>query len=492
MNNSRRKVLLPVFQLSKLASDNEQDAIPRVIKQGKGHPALTYYYKHCSDESGENAGRYNLLPIVLDKNGAPWPWATLYILAHLEAQNNPVMTTYASRADHLGAFKEWMDDQEWGDQAMFDFPKFKLRRPTYRYHGYIQQQIKAGEITAATGKRRIATVIEFYRWMISNKYFQPPHPPWEERRRLIHSRVPDGRAVSKEISSTDLSIRTSGSPDPYSETIQDGGSLRPLTTSEQNWVLEAAEAKRNTECYLIQLFMLATGARIQTVCTLRFRHFELFEPGYSRAPDGHGEVYKLKAGPGTGIDTKKEKNGLLQVPRSIYSLLHTYAISERASMRRARFFAKYGVHEDPYLFITQQGTPYYICRSDGMRFDPYKNRRYERLGQAIRQFITDHAIPYIRERYDKSFSYSVHDLRASFGMNMTEMLLGKVQEGSLTLLRARMIVRDLLWHESFSTTDDYLNYRSQVDMIRSAVNGYGEQLQRWAENSMKGLEPFNK
>ena len=49
-------------------------------------------------------------------------------------------------------------------------------------------------------------------------------------------------------------------------------------------------------------------------------------------------------------------------------------------------------------------------------------------------------------------------------------------------------MKDLLWHESFATTDLYLNYRSQMDAIYEAVNGYGEQLQKWTEQAMKSME----
>lgn len=93
----------------------------------------------------------------------------------------------------------------------------------------------------------------------------------------------------------------------------------------------------------------------------------------------------------------------------------------------------------------------------------------------------------MRAHHDKHFHYRIHDLRASFGMNITELLMELVQSGSITLNRARMTVKDLLWHESFATTDLYLNYRSQMDAIYEAVNGYGEQLQRWIDQAMKGM-----
>jgi len=488
MREVRRKVLLPVFQLSELTTGDDPRAIKRVIKQGKGHPTLTYHYRFVWDDHAGRGFNYNLFPVVLDRNAAPWLLGSLYILAQLESQTTPVMTTYQSKADDLGAYKEWLDDPDQPDDLMFHFPKFKLRRPTYRYRGHLQQQIQAGEVTPATAKRRMGTVVAFYRWLIDNNHFQPEYPPWEETQFQVVFKTTEGLAVSKKVVSTDVSIRGPKSEDPFAGTIQDGGKLRPLPLKEQNWILEATMAKGNTECYLIQLFMLATGARIQTACTLRLRHFTQPNPGYAKALTGDGEVFKLKAGPGTGIDTKNDKNGVLQVPRPIYELLRTYALSERSTVRRGRFMAKHGEHPDPYLFLTQQGNPYYTAKAEALSFNPDLDRRHEKTGQPVRQFLKEHAIPYVREHHDKHFHYRIHDLRASYGMSMTELLMKLVQEGKITLHWARMTVKDLLWHESYDTTDLYLNHRSQMDAIYEAVNGYGKQLQAWVEQAMKGME----
>jgi hypothetical protein len=48
MRELRRKVLLPVFQLSELTTDDDPRALTRHIKQGKGHRALTYQYRFVS------------------------------------------------------------------------------------------------------------------------------------------------------------------------------------------------------------------------------------------------------------------------------------------------------------------------------------------------------------------------------------------------------------------------------------------------------------
>jgi hypothetical protein len=487
MNELRRKILLPAFQLSELAWQDDPRAIKRIIKQGKAHAALTYWYRFIAD--GEEGQRYNfnLFPIVLDRQAAPWPLGTLFILAQLESKTRPVMATFHSCADDLGAFKEWLDSQDSPDELLFHFPRPKLRRTTYRYRGFLQKQIQAREIGPETGKRRMATLISFYKWLISNSYFTPEYPTWEEKNYELSFMTSDGRRLSKIVSSTDLSISVPKANDDFDGTIQDGGKLRPLTGKEQNWLLEAAEAKGNSECLLLQLFMLSTGARIESACTLRLRHFSNPAPHYSKSLTGDGEAYRLKAGPRTGVETKNSKSGTFQVPRPLYELLHTYAQSKRAKLRRARYVAKHGEHHDIYLFLTQQGSPYYVAKEDCQRFDPDLNRRYEKNGQPIRQFIKDHAIPYVCERYQHNFCYRPHDLRASFGMNMTEELTKEVELGKITLYKARLIVKDLMWHASSATTDRYLDYKRNIDVFYKAINGYGEHLQQWTGRAMKGL-----
>lgn len=485
----RRKVLLPVFRLSELTTEDDPDANKRIIKQGKGHPALTYSYRYIRNDNAELGFiyNYNLFPIVLDRNGMPWALGTLYILAQLEGKSVPIISTFHSKADDLGAYREWLDAQQNPESLIYTFPKNKQRRPTYRYCGHLRLRIQAGEIRPTTAQRHMRTVVAFYRWLVEKKYFQPEYPLWEESQYQLTFKSAAGREIFKRITSTDLSIHAPKSNDPFDGAIQDGGALRPLSGKEQSWILEATEVTGNAECYLIQLFMLATGARIQTAGTLRRRHFLSADPPYSKGLSGGGEVFKIKAGPGTGIDTKNDKAGVLQVPRPIYELLHTYAVSERSHLRRQRFEAKHGMRDDPYLFLTQQGNPYYEAKAETLLFNSDLHRRHEKSGQAIRQFVKERVVPYVREHYDKSFHYRIHDLRASFGMNMTELQMEEVHKGTITYHRARLNVKDLMWHASLDTTDRYLNYRSQMGEIYAAVNAYGDQLQEWITRGMSHM-----
>ncbi len=53
--------------------------------------------------------------------------------------------------------------------------------------------------------------------------------------------------------------------------------------------------------------------------------------------------------------------------------------------------------------------------------------------------------------------------------------------------KVRLIVKDLMWHTSSATTDQYLDYKKNIDVFYKAINGYGEHLQQWTDRAMEGL-----
>lgn len=464
-------------------------AVERTIRKQRGRESFTYHVRNVVNPFDGTHSSYNLLPVILDKHSVPWELGTLFILSRLEAESLPNMVTIKSLADDLGAFKEWLDSHDDPDGLLISFPVMKLRRVTYRYRGSLKIKIEAGEIAVSTAKRRIGTVVGFYRWMIDEKLFEPTSPPWDEQTYSLGIKNSYGRVLRKTVRGTDLKFKTSIADDPFSGVIQDEGRLRPLSAEEQRWVMEAANALGNGEMYFLLLFMLATGARLQTAATLRLRHFTR-PVTFSRALAGGGEVVKLRAGPGTGIDTKRDRLGVLQIPRSLFEALQTYAQSDRARHRRQ--MATGGDDENQYLFLTQQGSPYYTAKEVSSRFDSEFSSRHQKNGGTIRQFLKDRLIPYIQEKHSKSFHFRPHDLRATFGMNQTDLQMALVSAGIITLNRARTNVMALMWHTSLGTTDKYLDYRKQMEVVYAAVNGYGDNLQGWIAGAMKGVDDRNQ
>ncbi|PQA77531.1 site-specific integrase [Rhodoferax sp. TS-BS-61-7] len=481
----RRKILIPSFRLTEVCEVDDPLAIKREIRGGKGREALTYYCRPVVEPHSESRFNYNLFPIPLDRAGRPWGLATNFLLSRLEGESRPNMVTYHSLADDLGAFKEWLDQSDRPDELLFDFPKMKLRRCTYRYNGFLKQQMFAGEVAQGTAKRRMSTVIAFYRWLIQEEVFEPENEPWEERGYSLTFKGEYGAVIFKKGLTTDVGIKVAKAEDALEDTIQDGGKLRPLPKDEQQWVMEALNALGNPEMYLICLLMIATGARVQTATTLRVKHLTGKSPVFSNALSGGGSVFKLKCGPGTGIDTKGDKQGLLQIPLPLYQALQTYVLSARATRRREAAIG--GVSGEQYLFLTQQGSPYYQAKDEAVQFDPEFKERYRKAGGTIRQFLADRLIPHVRKNHDPKFHFRIHDLRATFGMNHTDIQMDLVDSGKVSLSQARNIVRQLMWHKNSATTDLYLDYRRRLEQVYAAINGYGEQVQTWIDQAMTGV-----
>ena len=423
------KTQVPCFTLTEICDADDENAIRVSIKSISSKKPFSYFHKPwLLDKENGIRSEYNLFPIILNTNGSPWALANLYMLDWLE--KGGFVDSLISTAEDIGAFNHWLNQADDPDVLLTHFPPVAIGRVTYRYQAYLMSQIYSKVLDSNTAARRMLSVLTFYRWLESSKFFIPKNPICEEKDLTIAFNDEMGFRVQKKSTSSDLRIPNPEALDPFAGTITDGGKLRPLTATEQQWVFESVNKLRNTEVYLIMLFMVTTGARIQSACTLRRKHFENPNPRVSRSiVDGREEV-RIKAGPGTGIDTKNNKKGLLMLPKDIYDLMHTYVLSHRAKYRCS--LTEAGIHTDQYLFITKQGSPYFEAKEHTRVFNPNLKRRHFKKGGTIRQFLDDSLIPLIRSTYDKNFDFRPHDLRASFGMNTESVLINRVYEKKLT------------------------------------------------------------
>lgn len=479
-----RKTVLPSFVVTGLADAGDSDAIAVVIPDSSWTKGGTYFVrpKKIERESFRRDGkptwvphRFNLYPVVLDAGGAPWAEANMWILDMLESNVAPSMTTYASIAEDLAGYRRFLDETgiDW-----LHFATHKLQRPTYRFNGHLKHLIQNEEIAPATAKRRMATVIRFYRWLQEEGLFAPANSPWKASDRFVEFTDLHGFKRSKVVTTTDVSIRVAKQDDPYDGTIDDGGKLRPLSQEEQEWLLDALLSRGNTEMILIHLFGLLTGARIQTILTFRLKH-ALIDTERTQ-----GGVLRLPVGPGTGIDTKNDKKLVIHIPLWFGRMLQTYALSDRAKARRAR--AAMGDHGDQYLFLSVRGAPLYTAGSDARSFDASNMLRHAKVGQGVRQYIKERIIPFIREKYGvPAFHYRFHDTRATFGMNLVDEKMKRVEAGQATLKEVMDFVQARMGHTSSATTERYLTYRSRLKLVRAAQDGWEARLEKLAQRAME-------
>lgn len=483
-----RKIVLPCMLVTEIAEATDDGAIR--IRLPKSYPDEDYFVrprqdvayipKRLSDISISSNVRFNLFPIVSDAEGAPWAEANVYLLSRIMNSYLPTMSTYSSIADDLAAYRRYLDESgiDW-----ISFPANKLSRPTYRYSGHLKLAIAAGEIEATTAKRRMSGIIAFYRWLISEGVLVATHSPWSESDSYIQLKGGHGHKFSKKVTTTDVSLQIAKQKDPYAETIEDGGKLRPLPQEEQSWLLDALIALGNTEMTLIHLFALLTGARIQTILTFQVAHVRDDLEGHSE----NAFVLRVPVGPGTNIDTKNDKQLVLHLPVWFYQILRTYALSERARQRRC--LAVGGDTGDQYLFLSIRGAPLYQSKAELRAFNGSASIRHAKTGQGVRQFITERVIPFIRNKHNiTTFRYQFHDTRATFGMNLTDAQLELVSKGEMTLHEAREFVRNRMGHESSETTDRYLQYRKNLKFVRATNAAYDNHLRKLAERALEDMQ----
>jgi integrase len=483
MASHARKVILPKFEKTLLANEADLYARQINIESEGGNPKKTSYFVQpvfTPDCDRRRDGKpvwmqtqFNLYPIVLNGDGSPWPEANLWILSMLENRLSPNMASFHSIAEDMSAYVRFIEDY---DVDWLDFPSQKLARPTYRFNGHLKHLIQNQEIKPSTAKRRMAAVIRFYRWLQEEKVLELQNAPWKESDRYVEFKGYYGQSLSKKVTTTDVSIHVPQQDDPYDGFINDGGKLRPLPQQEQEWLMDALTSLGNTEMTLIHVFGLVTGARIQTILTFRVRDVlkELSTDlqGFIRYPIGSG----------TGIDTKFNKQQVLHIPIWFYHQLKVYALSERSKQRRLK--AVGGDTEDQYLFLSARGTPFYSAKQDVTQDYP-NELRHSKVGQGVRQYITDYVIPYIRKKYSPNFHYRFHDTRATFGMNLVDDRLQLIEDNKSTLKEALEFVQVRMGHSSMMTTERYLNFRSRIKIARAVQDGWEATLERMANRALE-------
>jgi integrase len=433
---------------------------------GKGHN----YYKYEDDSFFLT--NFHHYPVIIDDDGTQWVEANRYLLNRLKCFNTVSHRTLESIAYDLANFRKWQVDEE------VDFLRITPRpraRPTYRYVAYLHGEVRLGKIKASTAKRRVSTMQGLYRWL-ADDVGGFLHDLWEENEVSVRFKSDYGSSHTKSITSTDLtrSFKVSRSSDDYGDYINDGGKLRPLPQEEQISVLKALQAIGNTEMTLSFLLALTTGARLQTVFTLREQNFDQDE-------NRNTNFYRINVGGRTLVDTKYDKEIVLHIPKWLYLRVKIYLNSNRYNHRTSISKAKTEDNSQQYVFLTRTGQPYYMAKSDSSKFSYNSPPR----GNAITQFIRQQLKPKLIEM-GCDFEIRFHDLRASFGMNLLESRLGSLEnrEASLTpnkpdFLTVLTYIQARMGHSQVRTTEAYLNYREKHEVaihVQSEFESYLEEL----------------
>jgi integrase len=451
------KIILPQIELTEVCSITERGGnAVRITVPGSGEQ-LIYTVRPTTNTT---LAKYYHFPIVLQADSSPWKHATLYLLQKIDSIAPPNPRTLESIANDLVMFRRFLDDEK---IDYLHFPKRKLRRPTYHYRTQLQQLMESGEISANTASRRVSSVIGFYRWLERQHDTSFEHPLWQESEISISFHNTHGSIHHKPVKTTDLSVHVPKNREDYSEYINDSGKRRPLDKSEQVNLVTALKNIGNPEMMLAFLVALTSGARLQTVFTLRLVHFQ------TKLPEQLSEI-PILVGMGTSIDTKFQRRMTLYIPRWLQEKIMVYINSERALKRRKISSHTFNNIGDQYVFLTRTGKPYYIANND-----PFKiNYRSPPRGGSVRQFIKSQLKPELI-KLDAIFEFRFHDLRATYGLNLLEEKLSQSGEKN-SLFTSLMFIKTRMGHSKLSTTEHYLEYRKKYKLATHIQSEFEQHL----------------
>ncbi|WP_449441081.1 tyrosine-type recombinase/integrase [Pseudomonas migulae] len=395
-------------------------------------------------------------PVILSPDGSIWKEGTLFLLRLALDDDSKDPETLLAMAGHLADFMTTLASE---GRHFLDFSGYRFERPTYIYKEKFNLPTKKLLISEATANAKIRTMITFYKDLMENRNFTPEQPPWKTKKSTIKFEDAYGYERTKYITHTDLTFPATR-PNSTGEYIIDGGKLIPLSKKEQLALLQALIKTGHPEMLLIFTIALVTGMRIQTILTLRVSSIQ---PSESNSFD----LVPVRAGRGSLVDAKHDKPQTIMMPKWLHHKLSIYINSDRYLHRAA--LAPEQPEGAQYLFLSKTGTPYYVAKSDRGRFESNEKGSY------VRSFISKYLKPLMQE-LECDMDFSFHDLRATFGMNLVEERREMLNRGQFNYMQLIDYVRKRMNHSNSKTTQAYLNFQQNKDIIYQADKEYQQHI----------------
>ncbi|WP_180175101.1 site-specific integrase [Acinetobacter sp. YH01022] len=430
------------------------------------------YIFESRDKNNEGLKSYVAqFPVIIESNGQIWRLGNLYFISYMLSSTDISGTSLKSVAIDLLDYYKFIVRNE---LSFFSFPKINKLRATFLYRNYLLNEFYERRIHKSTASRRINRTVDFYNRLLTDGFMTSKdfdNEPFERILKKITLNNKFGSDFQKIVNSSDIAINTQ-KKNVFYDAIHDDGRLRPMTDNQQKNFLEFLHRNSNRQLQLICYFSLTTGARLQTICTLRVKDIKSLMSQLKKS-NSHKQAVHLRVGGNTGIDTKRNKEIILEVPYKLIIALNNFINSEEWEARASKNY--YGATDDGYVFIAKSGLPYYTSRKEIIDVKNDINRKQEtiRRGESVIKNTTS-LIKKIQENYEYFPNFSFHDLRATFGMNYLKALVN----ANLDKDQCLIILKNAMGHDNIETTLNYLNYRDVTNEFYKT--------QEYLENSLFG------
>lgn len=410
---------------------------------------------------------YNM-PFLLDSSGMPWNEANsyLYDLGTHKSVSQRFTDDLHRRAARL------LDYKLFTEEVGFDWLDFSGKRltsrPTYRYFLYLTED---RGLSARVVNQYTSDVYKFYEFVSKRwHHIDMDRVDTTTKIRIYYSgiRFSGSKEVQKR-SQTKAVPKSSNVSVNY--IVDEGDTLRPLTLDQYNELREIINGDNWGPNERLMIWCsLWTGARKQTVLTMRYKHIQkLVESG----PDGRGR-YKLYAGPGTSIDTKNGKRQTLFFPKLLIDQLWIYANCKEAKDRRSKFRINYKENypslpsidkHDEYLFLSDQGNCYFMAKDDP-RYPIVKTRPQGQVADHLKRKI----LKACSDNFPRDFYY--HWLRATYAHLIWLALQKHIDDGTLSYSTVISVIQRRMHHNDRKTTENYLKLFENINIKLEAQEAY--------------------
>ena len=444
VNKRQRLVNIPV--VNNVVSELTSNAIGK-HSQGITTTEGTYYVTPPSIESLRKADTLYNVPCLLNNDGTPWVEANLFLF-ELAKEKSDTKGVIQRKASHLMDYKLWIEKEE---LDYLDFSHaIKRLRPTYLYFNSLRN---GGDICDKNITSRTGNIYQFYKFLNNTlKYDIDLKKVDVVTKGSMSFSNTSGQRFSKQIDKRELTLSgNKASLVSIGYVRDDGEDLRPLTNEQTNVLLKALKGKNiNQDERLIFQFALDTGARKQTILTLRERHLELFtESNLQR-----NGCYILHTGPGTGIDTKGGNAQQLHIPKELAEALKMFSNSLLRKKRKEKFMSIFGDEifeskDDMYLFLSPEGNCRYMSKDDPR----YEKTLHPPKGGSIQNMV-ERIFRNVEGEFPKDFSF--HWTRATFAYRYYQFLLPLVESKTITYVEQISFVQHAMGHKNREVTENYL------------------------------------
>lgn len=390
-------------------------------------------------------------PSLIKSDNTVWHLASSYF-NHLLIDQRKSTALLESVASDLIDFLRFLEDTE---LDILYLPPKPEKRVTYQFHTSLLQRIRLGLISPSTARQRMNRILRFYDFLISENVFtseELKNRPYEKIKTYVSCVSSTGDIYRKQVDTSNLKIRHSPRPS-YGDEIIDGGRLHPLSQTETNIFLKYLEKYASREFQLICYMALYTGARLQTICTMRIFHIK--ETIAKQRVNSIDDTYTIRVGGKSIIDTKGNYEHNLKIPAWLITDINQYLSSE--SWRKKASKSLYKTKEENYIFLTKYGNSYYTSIKEiedrNLKTVPNNIKSSIHKGNTARQALTK-LINLMHRNKEDIRIFTLHDLRATFGINLLLSASKHVNDVDQIL----PYIQSRMGHRNIMSTVHYVRY----------------------------------